>query len=66
MPQALNRVSLDLSVDLVTKLDRARASRGCSRAKLIRDVLTLWASKVPDPQPEPEPEKTVGDAWGEL
>jgi hypothetical protein len=63
MPQALNRVSLDLSVELVTKLDRARASRGCSRAKLIRDVLTLWASKVPDPQPAPVVEKSVDELW---
>lgn len=54
MPQALNRVSLDLDVVLVTKADAAARARGCSRSKLMRDILALYFSNIPDPTPAVE------------
>ena len=66
MPQALNRVSLDLDVVLVTKIDAAARARGCSRAKLVRDILALYFSKVPDPVPTVVKPPTLEEEWATL
>ena len=63
MAKAVYRLSLDLPTTLVAKLDAAARARGQTRTGLTRNILEMWADRMPEPAPAPFIPPDVKSSW---